>query len=259
VNNIPIYLVSLEQDTKRREELKQRFKNLYNKFIHIKATDGRDLSAKEYYDKTIDYFTKTNKTISPPELGCTLSHINVLEEFMKTDSSYALILEDDAIGNDEGIEKIFKISQKLDQNSLLICGGQDGLGGKKYQFGKKISLDDSLFEVCKFSYRHMLRTCCYVVTKQSAKEILEYHKQCLTLADKWDEFFKNSDTKIYYANILAHPKDLHHSHIEAYRARFKAKSFIEKVFSTDFFKRVAKKSYNEFYSKLLKIQGKSNL
>jgi len=257
--NIPIYLVSLEQDTKRREELKKRFKNFYNKFIHIKATDGRKLSAKEYYDQTIDYFIKRNKIMSPSELGCTLSHINALEEFMKTDSYYALILEDDVIGNDKDIEKIFEISQKLDQNSLFICGGQDGLSSKKYQFGKETSLADGLFEVCKFSYQHIFRTCCYVVTKKSAKEILEYHKKCLTLADEWDEFFKNSDTKIYYANILSHPKDLVNSHIEEYRAKFKTKSFIEKIFSKNFFGRVWKKLYNELYSKLLKIKGKNNL
>ena len=103
--NIPIYLVSLEQDTKRREELKLRFPNHYDDFIQINAVDGRKISAKEYYDKTIEYFIKTNKTMSPSELGCTLSHIKALEEFIKTNNNYALILEDDVIGEDKDIKK----------------------------------------------------------------------------------------------------------------------------------------------------------
>lgn len=259
MSKIPIYLVSLEQDTKRREELRLRFPNLYSNFIHINAVDGRKLSAKEFYDKTIDYFIKTNKTMSPSELGCTLSHIKALEEFMKTDSDYALILEDDVIGEDKDIEKIFNISQKLDQHSLFICGAQDGLSSRKYQFGKRSSLDDNLYEVCKFSYQHVFRTCCYIITKQSAKEILDYHKKCLTLADKWDEFFKDSDTKIYYSNILAHPEDLANSHIEADREKFKNKTFLEKIFSFSIFNRICTKLYNEIYSKLLKLIGFKNI
>jgi glycosyl transferase family 25 len=83
---IPIYLISLEQDIKRREELQQRFPKNYNNFILIKAIDGRKLSAKDYYDKTITYFIEKKQIMSPAELGCTFSHIKALKEFLKTDA-----------------------------------------------------------------------------------------------------------------------------------------------------------------------------
>src|SRR5690554_7645668 len=101
-----IYLVSLEQDTERREKLKERFPETYNEFIHINAVDGRILSAKEYYQKTLPYFISQNKVMSPAELGCTLSHIKALEAFLQTNEPYALILEDDVIGSDQDLDSL---------------------------------------------------------------------------------------------------------------------------------------------------------
>lgn len=238
--NIPIYLVSLEQDTKRREELKLRFPNHYDDFIQINAVDGRKISAKEYYDKTIEYFIKTNKTMSPSELGCTLSHIKALEEFIKTNNNYALILEDDVIGEDKDIKKIIETAQRLDENTLFICGGQDGLNVNKYLIGKKYLINE-LYQLSKFSHKHVLRTCCYVITKKTATLILNHHKNSLTLADKWDNFFDGQNIRIVFQNILKHPIDLSHSHIENERVKLRTKKF----FFVSLFKRIYIRLYNE--------------
>ncbi len=243
--NMPIYLVSLEQDEQRRKELNTRFQNFYSKFIHINAVDGRKISAKAYYDKTINYFIKTNKTMSPSELGCTLSHIKALEEFMQTDSDYALILEDDVIGTDEDIKKIFRTSSTLDENTLFICGGQDGLSAKKYLVGKKY-LTEELYQLSKFSHKHVLRTCCYVVTKKTAGLILNHHHKSLTLADKWDDFFDRQNIKIVFQDILKHPIDLSNSHIENERVKLRTKTF----FSISIIKRIGTRLYNEIVLQL---------
>lgn len=95
--NIPIYLVSLKDDIKRRKELEKRFPKYYSSFIHIEAVDGRKLYAKEYFDATSSFFNKHKRPMSPSELGCTLSHIKALEQFLSTDESFALILDEDII------------------------------------------------------------------------------------------------------------------------------------------------------------------
>ncbi len=239
---IPIYLVSLKADKSRRAKLKEKFIKYYDNFIHIEAIDGRELAAKEYFEKTRDYYAKYKKIMSPPELGCTLSHIKALETFLETGNEYALILEDDVIANDESISEVFEISKKLNSDSLLLCGGQINIPSSKYRFGKKTELKKT-YEVIKFSYPFVFGACCYVVTRKSAQQILSYHSNCLTLADRWGEFFINSEIKIYYTNLISHPEDLKNSHLESDRLYFNNKKEKESVFSKDIIFKIFRKIY----------------
>jgi glycosyl transferase, family 25 len=258
MKNMPIYLVSLESDLNRRKTLELQFPKTYKDFIHIPAVDGRKLSAKEYYDKTINYYLNTKKTISPSELGCTLSHINVLESFLKTDAKFALIIEDDVIGSDNDINKISRLVDLLDDNSLFICGGQNGLTNRGYLFAKKIS-STKLYLIAKFFHNRIFSTACYVVSKKTAKEILEYHKKILTLADRWGEFFKYTETNIYYLDILKHPEDLSNSHIEQDRNIMKETNILKKLFSCALPKLIYRKVKTLLVSLYYKKIGYSNL
>lgn len=252
-----IYLVSLKSDVKRREELKNRFPKYYDSFKIIEAVDGRLLSSKEYFEKTQPFFSKYQRIISPAEFGCTLSHIKVLKEFLRTDSNFALILEDDVIGDDEDILRIKNIIDGLDTNSIILCGGQDGLNSR-YQFFKETK-QKNVYEVSSFSYAFIYRTCCYIVSKTSAKNILDYHENLfITIADKWDVFFKNTNTKIYYSKIFKHPEDLSNSHIELDRKR-NNKTFIRKLFSKDILKKIILKFYYEFMCCILLLIGYKRL
>lgn len=107
-----IYLISLEQDIQRRSELAQRFPENYPKMHWIKAINSNGFSAKDYFSYATQYFHSHKKMITPSEVGCTLSHIKALEIFLKTDEEYALILEDDIIGEDESIKIIKSIILK---------------------------------------------------------------------------------------------------------------------------------------------------
>ena len=253
-NQVTIYLVSLDEDTQRRETLAKDFPFYYPEMIKVSAIDGRKLDAKSFYNSIINFYKTTRKLLSPAELGCTLSHIKALKQFLDSDNEYALILEDDVIGNDKNIDKIFSLTDTIPPNSLLICGGQEGLNARKYQYGKKSKLE-GLTEVSTFSYRHVFRTCCYLVTKKSAKAIVDYQEINLTLADKWDAFFRGTGIRIYYKNCLAHPKDLLNSHIEHDRVLFKNKTLYQKMYSKDILITVAKKIFNETQSILHKIKG----
>lgn len=251
--NIPIYLVSLEQDVARREKLKERFPETYSSFQHVKAVDGRVLPAKEYFDKTQGFYQKYKRIMLPAELGCTLSHIKALETFLASGEEFGLILEDDIIGNDEDIYRISSVSACLDENTLLLCGGQEGLN-KRYQLFKQTK-QRLIHEVAQFSYQFVYRTCCYLVTKKSAQEILHYHlKKHITLADKWDVFFIKSNAKILYTDTLQHPDDLADSHIEADRTLNK-KTFFRKLFAKDSLYKVLRRLYWEVKSFSLILAG----
>lgn len=226
MQNLGVFLVSMKQDSKRREILKQNFKTFYDEFNIIQAINGKELLADLYYKKSFKTSLDLKRLMSPGELGCTLSHIEALKAFLDSSFEFGLILEDDVIGCNQEIEKIKNLEIK--QDFVLICGAQDGLGSQKYIYGKKVFKD--LFEVCKFSYPHIYRTCCYVVTKNSASKILKYQEANHDLADRWDKILKNSDLKLYFADIFSHPKDLENSHIEKDRQNAKP-SFFKKLFS----------------------------
>jgi glycosyl transferase family 25 len=234
---IPIYLVSLPSDTERRENLRERLPESYDEFVHVEAINGRDLPARDYYEKTVGFASKHGRPMTPAELGCTLSHLKALETFMDSSADRALILEDDILGTDTDIETIRALSHRLDDDDLLICGGQDGLESRKYQYGEPTAIP-GVYEVCRFSYRYVFRTCCYVVTRRSAQAIINYQNFMLSLADKWDEFFSDTRVKIHYANILSHPVELEESHIEQDRAVFQTTELHQQVLTRDVFENI---------------------
>lgn len=250
--NLPTYLISLQADTTRRNALKQSFPMYYDSFIHIEAIDGRELSAKEYYKKTLPFLLKYQHPMIPAELGCTMSHIKALKEFLKTSHQFALILEDDIIGNDKDLQQITQLTSYLDINSLLLCGGQIDLPSKKYRLGKIIK-DTNIYEVAKFSYSFIYGTCCYLVTRKSAQAIIDYHQKNLTLADKWDVFFRGTNIKIMYINILQHPLDYKNSHIE--KDRIQRYNILLKKIKVDIFIRMLRKIKNELFRITLIIFG----
>ena len=116
----------------------------------------------------------------------------------------------------------------------------------------RYSKDKCVYELANFSYSHIFRTCCYVVTRKSALAMIEYQEENKTLADKWGKFFTNTDIKILYKNIMAHPIDLTQSHIESERTMNDLKK-IDKLFSLEVVPRILNKIRNILYYCLYKI------
>lgn len=224
---------------------------------HIEAVDGRVLPAKQYYECTQAYFSRRHFFMSPSELGCTLSHIKALEAFVSSGQPYGLILEDDIIGGDEDINKIQDIAARLEPNSVLLCGGQEGIGSRRYQYGKLVT--EWVFQVAPASYRAMLRACCYVVTQHSAKAILSFQRRHLELADEWWLLLSESDVRLYYSNILQHPLLLNESHLEPEREISRKQSFAERYLSFNLFRRWRLKISRKKALLFFRLQGYQKL
>ena len=200
-----IYLISLQKDVERRECIQQNFSNYYEKMKLIDTVYGSTLSQEFVINATRGYFNKYHKQMSSGELGCTLSHIKALENFVASDSNLGLILEDDVIGNDSDIEKIKNLSIPMDDNIIVICGGQQYSGKAKYLLGKNVPEYDELMLIPKPLYSNLIRTCSYLVTKKSAQTILNSHKKFINVADFWGDILFEADTKVYYINLFQHP------------------------------------------------------
>ena len=211
-----VFVISLKSDEARREKLKERFKN-YGEFKLVEATDGRAMSAKEYYGYTLPSLEAYGRLLSPSEVGCSLSHVRAYEEFLKSDARFALILEDDVIGDEGGVKKAFETAAKMDEGSVLICGAQDGLDGRFSAFGKK--LEDNFWLVSKRSYGTIYRAAAYVLDRRAAEAILQTHKKALCVADFWRILLLQNGLKMYFSDIFAHPTDLTDSNIQAERVQ----------------------------------------
>ena len=250
-----IYLISLGQDTLRRTELAQRFPKTYPIMQWVKAVNGKDLSAKEYFSYARQYFNTHQKIITPSEVGCTLSHINALEFFLETDEEYCLILEDDVIGNDENISYIESLIEQLNPNGLILCGGQEGLNFWKYILGKNIL--ENFYKIPVFSIKFLFRTCSYVVDKKTAKYILKRQQQNFEVADAWYTIFKDSNIPFLYLDLFKHPEDLSNSHIENERANFymEEMNFFKRIYKQGVFWKIYNRIRNDLFRWVLILKG----
>lgn len=92
------YVINLESAKDRREYMRKlltKFPILDVEFVE--AVDGRKMSLNEL-EKIFDYkaaYKTKSRFPSPPEIGCTLSHIKCYNKLLKSRENFALILEDD--------------------------------------------------------------------------------------------------------------------------------------------------------------------
>lgn len=210
--DLKVYVISLPEDQQRRDAMRRQFGVIYDEF---EVVDGVRLSSRELL---IEFYgqKKFDSALTIAELGCALTHLSVLEDFMRSDSTYALILEDDVIGNANDILEIASIIQNLPSDAFLLCGGQEGLRGQPYNYGVKTDIEN-VFLLPKIVRKFYTRACCYCVTKSSASHIVEQQRNNLSLSDNWDKYFKNQDD-FFFTKKISHPTCLASSNIEQERA-----------------------------------------
>lgn len=248
-----IYLISLEQDTQRRNELAQRFPLTYPKMQWVQAVNGKELTAKEYFSYAQQYFNTHKKIITPSEVGCTLSHIKALETFLETDDEYCLILEDDVIGDDKDLNFIIGLVYKNGINGVLALRSQKGFGYEKYIMAKH---HNDFYRLPSFSVRFIYGTCAYIVNRYSARIILESHRINFEIADIWSNII-NKNIDFYYLDLFIHPEDLTTSHIESERAIFytKEKNFFKRIYKQGLFWKIYNRLRNDIYRWILILKG----
>lgn len=249
-----IYLISLEKDRERREKMKLSFPEYYLNMKWVKAINGKDMIAKDYFSYANEYYKKNKKIITPSEVGCGLSHLEAYRDFLKTDEEYCLILEDDIIGDDNDIMQIEKIMEFERPNGLVLFGGQEGLPQdySKYIYVKKVN---QLFLISEFSKKFIIRAHCYVINREIARYLIDFHEKNLQVADHWMILLKNK--KMYYLDVIKHPLDLSDSNIENERSLFYSneKNFFKRMVDEGLISKIYNRVYNDFHSIMVSIKG----
>lgn len=208
-NYIDVKVISLKSQDDRRRKIDEVFRKHNVKYSFINAIDGRLLLAADYYK-----FSKNSyrRALSPGELGCSLSHQLAYHELVNSNFDYSLILEDDVIFNKESYLD-FEFDEKLLQDNIFFMGGQEGLRRPLLLSAVR----SSRFNIYKslLPAKLLQRTCCYIISKKCAQEVINLWKKKAFLADDWYYILSHTSyTGIVYFPLFSHPVDLSDSTIE---------------------------------------------
>jgi glycosyl transferase family 25 len=95
--NCPIYLINLPRDAQRLAVMQQQLQSLQLPFEWVQAVYGKDLSdaqRAELYDAQANA-ARYHQVMTPGEIGCYASHLNVWQRIAEGSAPFALVLEDD--------------------------------------------------------------------------------------------------------------------------------------------------------------------
>lgn len=94
---IHAYVINLQKASQRLKNMRVDLNDLGISYTRIEAIHGDDLTLPidEYNERKFNVLT--GKVANKRMVGCYLSHIKALREFLKSNQLYALILEDDAL------------------------------------------------------------------------------------------------------------------------------------------------------------------
>lgn len=209
------YLISIEAyDSPRLQTFfsQSNFHQYMEDFQKI-GVKGKELSVKEYFDLAI---AAQKHPLSPGELGCTLSHMQALRDFIASDEKYALVLEDDAI-------QIMDIDLNQFESEIENLNLQDcflmSLGGIQLKVNDRIYgriqpqniYNKSILKLHPYSIADFSYTYAYIVDKAMAKVLLDYHQKP-HVCDHWDELYQfNSNVHFYATFLFDHPEIITHT------------------------------------------------
>ncbi len=91
------YYLNLDRSSARRAHIEKQLKIHQLKGQRIVAIDGNQLAEDLPSVDRQAYLRKHGRHVRPGEIGCYLSHLKAVEEFLKSEAEHAVILEDDAV------------------------------------------------------------------------------------------------------------------------------------------------------------------
>ena len=128
------------------------------------------------------YSPRVMRTLTLPEIGCSLSHIEALKTFLAGGYTHALILEDDAMIPEGALDALRAIVERHPSLDILKIGGfgpSTSRGLPIGQIGSVSVIQAITFGVC---------THAYAVTRPAAERIIA---AALPLREPFDTFLRN--------------------------------------------------------------------
>lgn len=169
-------------------------------FIKLKPIKGASLSAREYFSRINKYYSKTGNLLTPSELGCTLSHLEVYKKIIERNVG-AIIFEADIKLNEKLIAEAIEVICRVKKNFVHL-GWHPDVCKSIFFWGQATDVK------CLYLLDYRIPfygSYSYYVSVKAAQEILNYHEECIMQADPWADFFTNASFKPYFYGIFSHP------------------------------------------------------
>ena len=128
----PIYVINLDRDVERMASLAGSLRGLNLTYVRVSAVLGKEVPD---WEKLVDvelYGARNRLPMPRPgEVGCYLSHLKAMEEFLRTDAPWCVILEDDVEVRPECVEVLAALGQKDDWDLVKLFCFHSGLPVRK--------------------------------------------------------------------------------------------------------------------------------
>lgn len=230
-----VLVVSLEKDQKRREIL---MPNLEARGFEAQVFDA---VGQDGLSQALSRLEVKNKRegLTVGEVGCALSHSSIYDG-IPDHCDYVLILEDDVIPlRDNDLR--FGFGGEIERGELMLLGvssKREWLAAKRSKEEiRKLGVDWVQLDI--FSIFFLRGTFSYLLSRDTAKDILAVQRNELQVADAWWHFFKKGAIKkVFYSEFFKHPEVTNsQSNLEGSRmsGRKMHRSKFRKVFKASIF------------------------
>jgi glycosyl transferase family 25 len=128
----PIYVINLDRDVERMGSLARSLEALGLPYVRIPAVLGKQVPD---WEKLVDaelYGARNRLAMPRPgEVGCYLSHLKAMEEFLRSDAPWCVILEDDVELRPECVEVLAALARRDDWDLVKLFCFHSGLPVRK--------------------------------------------------------------------------------------------------------------------------------
>lgn len=222
-----IGIISLQKDHTRLKYFDDHL-STFDNYYCPSAIDGKRLLAADYfkYCKNFDYFFNRRSILTPGEVGCKLSHLQIISFFIETsnEDDIFFIFEDDINFRYPTtiLNKLNSFLKTQESPTVLHLGGDNGLKNSKRLIKlKHLPLHNNLptiYDIHPITLRWLYRTAGYAINYSAAKILQSSYEKNNISADNWNYIKKhNKSLKFYYVDIISHPENLNNSSIESER------------------------------------------
>lgn len=197
------YVVSLKKEKERRKSVGKTLRELNIDFVFFDAINPvEQINYQNYYNKEL-VVRVFGRELTNGELGCNISHHLIYRDILEKKIDYALILEDDALLNNDLKSFILSLLEKNIKWDVILLG-YSKVNEKEY---KTMNIQNPIgrfifkyknYRIGKVAKNYTVGTVGYLVSNLGAKKMVDSNLIGSCLADDWEYFEKQAKLKIFH-------------------------------------------------------------
>lgn len=192
------FFISDKNNIYRRGHVRKQCDKIGLDPVFFDAIMGKDLSKEELNAVTSDY-----NYLTEGEIGCALSHINVLHTFLSTDETSVVIFEDDIVFSNHVTLDL------LDEFKSFVDSKEQPAVLALYSSEKYYSKDTNINEVTIYRTPRFMGTYAYIINRGAAEIICTLQRKISLEIDqfKYYQYLKGLELYMLDRNCIGVDKE----------------------------------------------------